>query len=208
MKDFSEVLAFHNKNKQKIHSFLDFSRQKINSKDDIFFELCFCLLTPQSKAVLCRKSLENIWTSGGISGKSKKQVLSHIDCVRFNDRKADYLILAQRNFNEIYAKIEELKSEPFALREWLVKNIKGYGYKEATHFLRNIGLGENFAMFDVHILRFMKKNGIIDEENISGRRKYLEYEQKFIALAERHGLKPAELDIVVWLMGSGNEEIM
>lgn len=28
-------------------------------------------------------------------------------------------------------------------REWLVGEISGMGYKEAGHFLRNIGMGEN-----------------------------------------------------------------
>jgi N-glycosylase/DNA lyase len=202
-----DVLRFYNENKQRIQTFLDLSKQKQNSKEDVFFELCFCILTPQSRAPLCRKSLDNIW-SEGLKGKSKKQILGYLDCVRFNDRKADYLILAQNNFDNIYTKIGELKDNSFELREWLVKNIKGYGYKEATHFLRNIGLGENFAMFDVHILRFMKGQDIVDEDSVSSRKKYLEYEQKFIELAKRNGLKPAELDISIWLKGSGNDEIM
>jgi len=36
--------------------------------------------------------------------------------------------------------------------EWLVKNLTGLGYKEAGHFLRNIGSGK-IAILDRHILR-------------------------------------------------------
>ncbi|GAJ17855.1 unnamed protein product, partial [marine sediment metagenome] len=39
----------------------------------------------------------------------------------------------------INSNIDEIK-----LREWVVKNFKGLGYKEASHFLRNIGY-KNFA---------------------------------------------------------------
>ncbi|MFH1630797.1 MAG: hypothetical protein ABIA21_01045 [Candidatus Aenigmatarchaeota archaeon] len=203
------ILSFHKLNKKRIADFLSLAGNK--TKNEILFELLFCLLAPQSKAPMCRSSLKDIWSSDSTSGiydMTREQILKHLGCVRFNERKSEYMILARDNFDVSYMKILKLKSDPVALRDWLVDNIKGYGYKEATHFLRNIGLGEDFAMFDVHVLRFMQQQDLGDVDNISGRKRYLEYEQKFVELAQKHGLKPAELDIAVWLMGSGNEEIM
>ena len=104
-----------------------------------------------------------------------------------------------------------LEDTPLELRDWLVENIKGYGYKEASHFLRNIGLGEQLAILDVHILRELSENGLISkDEKMKGLspKLYLETEKTFVGLAKKLGLKPAELDIAVWLARSGNAEIM
>jgi len=49
------------------------------------------------------------------------------------------------------------------MREWLIRSIRGIGYKEASHFLRNIGLGENLAILDRHILKNLKFFGVIEE---------------------------------------------
>jgi len=85
---------------------------------------------------------------------------------------------------------------PEKIRVWLVKNIKGFGYKEASHFLRNIGLGENIAILDRHILKNLKRFKVIKEVPISiSPRKYLEIENKMklfskkIKIPVSHGLK-------------------
>ena len=54
-----------------------------------------------------------------------------------------------------------------ALRNFIAENVKGYGLKEASHFLRNIGKSDNqIAILDRHILRNLKALDIIEEEKI------------------------------------------
>lgn len=36
-------------------------------------------------------------------------------------------------------------------------------YKEASHFLRNVGFGEDVAILDRHILRNLERLAVIDE---------------------------------------------
>jgi N-glycosylase/DNA lyase len=145
--------------------------------------------------------------------KNSEKVLPYLKGVRFGRRKSKYITEAVNNFDYIYSKIVELRKNPLQLREWLAENVKGYGYKEASHFLRNIGLGENLAILDVHILRKMAEAGLIRNGpnrivgGISGKR-YKESEQAFFDWAKGLGLKPAELDISIWLTSSGNTEIM
>ncbi len=93
---------------------------------------------------------------------------------------------------------------PFDLREFLVRNIKGLGYKEASHFLRNIGLGKNIAILDRHILKNLKELKIIKEipESLT-KRKYIEIEKKFIKFSEKIGILPEELDLVLWAKETG-----
>ena len=46
------------------------------------------------------------------------------------------------------------------LRAWLVREVKGLGWKEASHFLRNIGF-RDLAILDRHILRNLRRHGVI-----------------------------------------------
>ncbi|MBI5061381.1 MAG: DNA lyase [Candidatus Aenigmarchaeota archaeon] len=202
-----EILNTYKKEKPKIDKFLQNAKKKSSNKEDVFFELCFCLLTPQSKAPLCRTSLKNLSDSGKLSGSSAQFMAKDMKSVRFCNNKAKYLVHARERRDEIFDKITELKNSPKELREYLAKNVKGYGYKEASHFLRNIGLGEELAILDRHILRYMMNFGF-EELKFLSRKNYLDYEAKFVEFAKGLGLKPAELDIAIWLSASGNEEIM
>lgn len=53
-------------------------------------------------------------------------------------------------------------------------------YKEASHFLRNVGFGENIAILDRHILRNLVKLEVIDElPKTLTPKLYLEIEEKW-----------------------------
>ena len=82
----------------------------------------------------------------------------------------------------------------FEFREWLVKNIKGIGYKEASHFLRNIGY-DGLAIIDFHIIDVLEKNRLIRRPKTLTRAKYLEIEKVLKRLADRMKLTLAELDL-------------
>jgi len=90
----------------------------------------------------------------------------------------------------------------FEAREWLVRNIKGLGMKESSHFLRNVGY-KNLAILDRHILNIMKDEGIIEKPKSLTRKKYLEIEEKFNKMAKGFNMSPAELDLHMWCMKTG-----
>ena len=60
---------------------------------------------------------------------------------------------------------ERLESfgDAFERRDWLAQDprIKGLGYKEASHFLRNIGF-KGYGILDKHIVRSLFELGVID----------------------------------------------
>src|SRR3989344_6195877 len=142
-----ELLSAYNKSKKDIKSRLEhFSRIP---KEDYFYELCFCLLTPQSNAKQCDKAVQDL-----IKRKYKdKNIDPHesIATIRFHNNKAKYMREMKSKFNKIKEAMENTKDNQ-QLREWIVKNVKGVGYKEAAHFLRNVGYRE-LAILDRHILR-------------------------------------------------------
>jgi len=169
----------------------------------MFMELAFCLFTPQSRARNCWKAVTSLEKSGMLFNASASDIANKINEVRFRNNKAAYLVSARNMvIDNGHIAIKEKLTKfptPFKIREWLVNNIKGLGYKEATHFLRNIGMGDNLAILDRHILNILKEVGAIDEipRNMS-RKKYLEIEKDMQSLAEYLNIPMTHLDLVMW----------
>ena len=93
---------------------------------------------------------------------------------------------------------------PIEFRNLVSKNIKGLGLKEAAHFLRNIGHGEEVAILDRHILKNLVKYGVIPEipKSLTAK-KYHEIEQKMFKFARKIGIHPAALDLLFWSEETG-----
>lgn len=153
------------------------SEFKSSDKEKIVCELFFSLLTPQSKAELCWEAVEKMRKSGLLYNGKFENTLKCLEGVRFKYKKAEYIEKAKEKIDEVYRILKSNKDD-FQVRKYLVKNIKGMGYKEASHFMRNIGRGENFAILDRHILKMLKFLNLIEKipDNLTEKR-YLEIER-------------------------------
>jgi len=78
------------------------------------------------------------------------------------------------------------------------KDIKGIGYKEASHFLRNIGYSD-YAILDKHILDCLKELKIITEKD----KNYIEIEQKMKIFSKKIKIDMDELDLTLWSYKTG-----
>ena len=195
---------------KKKHSIKNRLKEFENSRPDkdIFAELCFCLLTPQSKAVNCDKAIGELKRTGLLFKGTESAIRPKLrGKARFHNKKASYLVAARRLFKNRAGFSVRNRLNPanvFETREWLVKNIKGLGYKEASHFLRNIGLGKDITILDVHILRNLSALGVIDNIPKSLTRKnYIAVESKMRAFAEKTNIPVAELDLLLWSVDTG-----
>jgi len=179
---------------------------KEGSEKDLFAELVFCLLTPQSKARICWRAVEEMLKENVLFNGSKKEIVERLQGVRFKYNKAGYIILAREKFMEGDTKVKKIieNSNPFVAREWFVKNVKGMGYKEASHFLRNVGKGDDLAILDRHILKNLLLMKVIDEIPSSiSRKRYYEMEEKMRKFARRIGIPMCHLDLVLWYKETG-----
>ncbi len=203
------LLAEYGKKKGAIRRRLSEFRAVWSGSDEkIFKELCFCICTPQSKAVHCDKAVSALAGTGALYRGDVCRVRRGLKAVRFPNNKAKYIVETRKKLASpggISIKDKISAGDIAATREWLVNNVKGIGYKEASHFLRNIGFGSDLAILDVHILRNMVKHGIISEAPKSlTRKKYLETEGKLKRFSKRIGIPMAELDLLFWAMETGH----
>ncbi|MEM2613938.1 MAG: N-glycosylase/DNA lyase [Nitrososphaerota archaeon] len=179
-------------------------RSKSFSREDLFKEICFCILVANNNL---EKTLE-IWKRLGddLLNSTKSELRRKLKSLgyRFYNKRAEYIIEARKQINDLYEITR--RKEPEEIREWLVENIKGIGWKEASHFLRNLGY-KNFAILDRHVLRILEKKNIIKEIPKSlTKRKYLEIENKLRELAEdlseilKKRITLAELDFILFYL--------
>jgi N-glycosylase/DNA lyase len=178
--------------REKIRSRLkDF--KKLNEKQK-FLELQFCLLTPQSNAQRCWSAVQEL---SKLKNPTLKQITKILSTrTRFHNTKAKRILEAPSTFQKIKPLLSNKNT--LKLRNSIAKNVSGYGLKEASHFLRNIGLSNNkIAILDRHILRNMKI------EKIKSPKHYLELEQKFLNHAKSINIPPDELDLLWWSRENG-----
>ena len=202
----NKLLEHYKKKKMEIKRRLkEFEKIGNGSDEEIFAELCFCLCTPQSKAKVCGDFLEKIKRNGILFNGTESEIKKFMK-VRFRNNKSRYIVEARKLFKES-GKIKiknKLIGDPKEVREWLVKNVKGLGMKEASHFLRNIGMGKNLAILDRHILKNLQKYGVINEiPKTLTKRNYLEIEQKMRQFSKRIGISMNELDLLFWSEETG-----
>lgn len=168
-----------------------------------FSELCFCLLTANTSAELGIKVQGNLGYEGftcHLSEKALAKRLKHAK-YRFYNRRAHFIFLACQHKENIKNIMNSLDHD--TRREWLVKNIKGLGWKESSHFLRNTGY-EDYAILDKHVLRVMQENSMIkDLPKSLNEKKYLNIEKKLQRLCDRMGMSHGELDLYLWYMKTG-----
>jgi N-glycosylase/DNA lyase len=206
--DIKRLLEEYSLRKKDIRERLrDF--RKVWSSDDkrIFSELCFCICTPQSKAIYCDAAIKSLEESGTLFNGGVQEIRKSLGRVRFPNNKACYIKEARDTFS-VSGKIEikkhiNTKDIP-ATRDFLVKSIKGIGYKEASHFLRNIGHGGDIAILDVHIMRNMIKYALIEEQPLCiSRSCYFDMEEKLRCFSFKTGIPMDEMDILFWSIGTG-----
>ncbi len=179
---------------QRLNEFASF---KNKSQEEWFSELCFCILTANSKQKTGAAIQRELGPEGFLN-KSQEEIR---DCIiknkhRFHNNKSKYIVEARNHFPL------KLSNDEIEARDWLVKNIKGLGYKEASHFLRNTG-SQKVSILDRHILNVMADHNLIQRPKTLTPKSYLEIEKIFNDLAENLEMSPAKLDLFMWYLKTG-----
>jgi len=170
-----------------------------NPVREVFKELCFCIMTANCGAKKCWDIQREIG-DGFLTLPVKSLEKKLRDCgYRFPNR-AEYIVAARAKMSGLEDALKTFSGD--GLRDWLVKNIKGLGMKEASHFLRNIG-HTDYAIIDFHIIDALKRYGIIRRPKTMTKKKYVEIEGLLRNLAGKLNLSLAELDLYLWYLETG-----
>jgi len=179
----------------------EFESLKDSSRKDLFKELCFCILAANFSAERSLRIVEEIGDDLlKLSEEELAETLRRLGH-RFPSSRARYIVQARRSLDELVEILKTVDDE-FMVREWLVRNVKGVGYKEASHFLRNIGF-KNLSIIDFHIIDLLARYGLIKRPRSLTRRRYLEIEGLLRRISEELGISLAELDLYLWYMETG-----
>ena len=181
---------------------------KSGTDEKIWEEMVFCFFTGGCSARMGMRSIEAVkplLMSGDQAELSRALTGKH----RYPNARAGYIVASREFLQEHCGMRLRKKLESFddslERRDWLVKEkgIKGLGYKEASHFLRNIGL-KGYAILDKHILRSLAELKIIDDPKPPNTKlRYLTVEDKLKNLADTLKIDFDELDLVLWSMKTG-----
>lgn len=168
-------------------------------------ELVYCLLTAYSSALMGQRCVDAL-RGGALMDGSIQDVRGCLveEGHRFANRRAEYVYDTRGLAPRIKGVIQGF-DDPRDARGWLVENVKGLGWKEASHYLRNVGYF-GLAIIDRHILSNMVEHGLItEEESRKGltRRRYHAYEGVLEKVARRLGMTPGELDLYLWYRKTG-----
>ena len=185
--------------------------RQVNKTDDerLFEELCFCIFTANTSAEMGLRAIDAVRDL--LQNGTTEEMTERLEGIyRFNNLRPQYIVHTREYLNnnlnfKLKNKIESLKNGPLALREFFANNpgIKGLSYKEASHFLRNIGF-KGYAILDKHILNSLIELNVIENIKIPVTAKqYPEIEQKMRLCSSEIGIQMDKLDLLLWSRRNG-----
>jgi N-glycosylase/DNA lyase len=209
---FEKLRTAHRTRRKEIRARLREFDQIWQSASDtqLFEEMVYCIFTAGASAIsgsVAVNAVRPLLKDGSRSALTR--ALKKRPAYRFHNVRAEYVVATRRYLSETVAMRlrDQLNSfaDPFERRDWLARNpkIKGLGYKEASHYLRNIGF-KGYGILDKHIVRCLAELGVIDSPRPpTNRARYLETEARMRQFSSVVGIDFDELDLVLWSIKTG-----
>ncbi len=179
----------------------EFNKVRNLGEDEIFKEMCFCILTANYTSEGGIRVQREV--GDGVLHLSEVELAAKLKDVRyrFPNLRAKYIVKSREKKKEVATLIKNEKNMN-KTREFLVENIYGFGMKESSHFLRNIGILD-FAILDFHIIDILAEYKIIKKPKTLTRKKYIEIEEILAKLSTKCEISQGELDFYLWYKETG-----
>jgi N-glycosylase/DNA lyase len=180
------------------------------SDSRLWEEMVYCIFTAGASAKMGLRSVEAVRP---FLEKGQRQAMTRAlvaaGAHRFPNARPAYVVITrdylQSSFSMRLRERLNSFSDPFQRRDWLATEprIKGLGFKEASHYLRNIGF-KGYSILDKHIVRCLAELRVIDSPTPpTNRQRYLETESRMRQFAGEVGIDFDELDLVLWSIKTG-----
>ena len=207
-----DIRATHKARRKEIRKRLSqFDQIWQNGSDEqLWEELVYCIFTAGASARMGFRAIEAV-RPFLLDGKREEMTLAlkAAGAHRFPVERPGYIVIT-RNYLQrdcgmaLRSKLESF-SDHVERRDWFAreKEIKGLGYKESSHFLRNIGM-RGYAILDKHVMNCLADLNVVESSKPPGTRtRYLETEAKLRCFAHDIRIDFDELDLVLWSMKTG-----
>jgi N-glycosylase/DNA lyase len=206
------IRATHRARKREIRKRLNEFREVWRKRSDarLWEELVFCIFTAGASARMGLRAVEAIRPLL-MEGKREEMTLAlqTAGAHRFPVERPGYIVVTRSYLREhcdmaLGKKLQSF-ADPIERRDWLAqeKQVKGLGYKESSHFLRNVGFS-GYAILDKHVMSCLNDLKVVDTPKPPGTRtRYLETEERLKVFARDIGIDFDELDLVLWSMKTG-----
>jgi N-glycosylase/DNA lyase len=208
----ADIRAAHAVRKKQIRERLAQFRKlwREASDEQLWEELVFCIFTAGASAKMGYRAVEAT-RALLLDGKQEDMAtaLRAAGAHRFPNERPEYIVVTRNYLREhcdlaLRKKLQSFIS-PIERRDWLAqeKRIKGMGYKEASHFLRNVGF-KGHAILDKHVMSCLWELKVVENRKPPATRtRYLETELKLKEFAAEIGIDFEELDLVLWSIKTG-----
>jgi N-glycosylase/DNA lyase len=210
-KDFIRDLKrdYRSKRPAIIRRLAEFSAVMEKGDVVIFEELCYCILTAGSSAKMGMRTVEALKDLLPAGSEQELQQRARQHRVRFWRVRPSYIYSTREYLRDScgleLARLLRSFESPEARRDFFARNkaVKGLGYKEASHFLRNIGF-PGYAILDKHILNSLREMDVITRQVRSNTRTgYLAIEKRMERFAKEVGIEMDHLDLLLWSRKTG-----
>ena len=187
----------------------------LRAADDalLFEELVYCILTAGASAKMGLNSIQRVRRHLARGSHLRLERLL-MGAHRYPRARSGYVVTTREFLKQDCGLRLRERLESFggdggedaeARRDFFArsKGVKGIGYKEASHYLRNIGYG-GYAILDKHILNTLHECGVIDAPDAPTTKiKYLALEASMREFAAALTIDFDELDLLLWSNKTG-----
>jgi N-glycosylase/DNA lyase len=180
------------------------------SDSRLWEEMVYCIFTAGASAKMGLRSVDALrpLLKTGAQAEMTKALVD-AGAHRFPNARPGYVIVTRDYLEESFSmqlrrRLDSFR-DPMERRDWLAREprIKGLGYKESSHFLRNIGF-KGYGILDKHIVRSLCELKVIDSPKPpTSRGRYLETEDRMRRFAADTGIDFDELDLLLWSTKTG-----
>lgn len=207
-----DIRATHKARRNEIRKRLDQFREVWRQGSDalLWEELVFCIFTAGASARMGFRAVDAVRPLL-MNGQQEEMslALKSAGAHRFPNERPGYIVVTRNYLREHcnMALAQKLNSfrDPLERRDWLAqeRQIKGLGYKESSHFLRNVGF-KGHAILDKHVMKCLQDVQVVETSKPpTNRTRYLEIEQELKCFAREIKIDFDELDLVLWSMKTG-----
>ncbi len=188
----------------------------------VWYEFSCCVLSSQVPFSLAQAAADKIDESGVLScsdSRPRSDIEHDLSAIlhgafsidgklrryRFPAAKSAQLAAAKSNIAGCFGSLTEALthySDVEDTRRWLVQHAPGLGPKQASMFLRNLGVSDEMAILDRHILSYMSLTGLCHESrtSISNYKSYTSYETVLRDHANSLGYTLGLFDWALWVV--------